>query len=419
MALPQISLRLLLEAGVHFGHQTHNWNPKMKPFIFGARNNVHIIDLAQTVPMMHQALVAVSDTVAGGGRILFVGTKRQASEAISEAAARCAQYYVNHRWLGGTLTNWKTISHSIRRLRALEELFEGDTRGLTKKELLGLTREKQKLDRALGGIREMGGIPDMLFVIDTNKEAIAIAEAKKLGIPVAAIIDSNCDPAGITYPIPGNDDAGRAITLFCDLIARAAIDGIARGQAGAGVDLGAAVEPMSEEALAEDAEDVSEVATESAELQAEAEPAAGETEPETPQADQPEAEAETAEAEAEAAEADAQAEGPTEKEAEGEPKAKPAPQKTKEPKSAAKTDDESAGFTPLKAPKGDADDLKQIDGVGPVLEKKLNEYGIYHFWQIVAFSPEDIAKIDEDLNFKGRIDRDDWIKQAKALQEGS
>jgi small subunit ribosomal protein S2 len=251
MALPNVSMRQLLEAGVHFGHQTHRWNPKMAPYIYGSRNNIHIIDLTQTVPLLHQALLVVADTVAKGGRVLFVGTKRQASEAVAEAARSCAQYYVNHRWLGGTLTNWRTISNSIRRLKSLEELLAGDTHGLTKKELLQLTREKDKLERALGGIKDMGAPPDLMFVIDTNKEAIAIAEARKLNMPVVAIVDSNCNPDGITHPIPGNDDAGRAITLYCDLISRAAIDGIERAQGAVGADLGAADNPMSEAALDE------------------------------------------------------------------------------------------------------------------------------------------------------------------------
>jgi small subunit ribosomal protein S2 len=249
MALPDTSMRQLLEAGVHFGHQTHRWNPKMAPFIYGSRNNIHIIDLTQTVPLLHQALVTISDVVAKGGRVLFVGTKRQASESIAEAAKSCAQYFINHRWLGGTLTNWRTISNSIKRLKSLEELFEGDHHGLTKKELLQLTREKDKLERALGGIKDMGAPPDLMFVIDTNKEAIAIAEARKLNMPVIAIVDSNCDPDGISHPIPGNDDAGRAITLYCDLVARAAIDGIERAQGSAGMDLGSAEVPLMEPEL--------------------------------------------------------------------------------------------------------------------------------------------------------------------------
>jgi small subunit ribosomal protein S2 len=242
-------MRQLLEAGVHFGHQTHRWNPKMAPFIYGSRNNIHIIDLTQTVPLLHQALLAVSDVVAKGGRVLFVGTKRQASEAVADAAKSCAQYYVNHRWLGGTLTNWRTISNSIKRLKSLEELLAGEHHGLTKKELLQLTREKDKLERSLGGIKDMGALPDLMFVIDTNKESIAIAEARKLHMPVVAVVDSNSDPDGVSHPIPGNDDAGRAITLYCDLISRAAIDGIERAQGAVGMDLGAAEEPVSDPAL--------------------------------------------------------------------------------------------------------------------------------------------------------------------------
>ena len=249
MALPDYTMRQLLEAGVHFGHQTHRWNPKMEPFLFGSRNDIHIIDLAQTVPLLHQALVAVRDVVASGGRVLFVGTKRQAAEPIATSARQCAQYFINDRWLGGTLTNWKTISNSIRRLRTLEELFEGEARGLTKKELLQLTRERDKLERAIGGIKDMGGLPDLMFVIDTNKETIAIKEAQKLGIPVAAVLDSNCDPDGITYPIPGNDDAARAIQLYCDLISRSVIEGISQGAMAAGIDIGAESEPEFEEDL--------------------------------------------------------------------------------------------------------------------------------------------------------------------------
>src|ERR1700688_3647368 len=241
MALPEFSMRQLLEAGAHFGHQTHRSNPKMERYIFGARANIHIIDLSQTMPLLHQALVSLREVAASGGRILFVGTKRQASDPIAAAAKRCAQYYVNHRWLGGTLTNWQTISHSIRRLRSIEEtLTTAEQSGLTKKELLGLLREQDKLERALGGIKEMGGLPNMLFVIDTNKEAIAIAEAKKLNIPVTAILDSNCNPDGIAFPIPGNDDAARALALYCDLVARAVIDGLSESQVTAGVDTGAA-----------------------------------------------------------------------------------------------------------------------------------------------------------------------------------
>ena len=247
MATPEFTMRQLLEAGVHFGHQTHRWNPKMKSFIYGSRNGIHIIDLSQTVPMLHQALVTVSETVAKGGRVLFVGTKRSASEQIAESARRAAQYYVNSRWLGGMLTNWKTISNSIKHLRTLDDTLTKEGSGLTKREILTLTRGKAKHDKALGGIKDMGGTPDLLFVIDTNKEQIAIKEANRLGIPVIAIIDTNSDPAGVTFPIPGNDDAGRAVALYCDLISRACIEGISLAQTGHGVDIGAAEEPLVEE----------------------------------------------------------------------------------------------------------------------------------------------------------------------------
>ena len=249
MALPEFSLRQLLEAGVHFGHQTHRWNPKMAPFIYGDRNGIHIVDLTQTVPMLDAALNAMREVVARGGRILFVGTKRQAAEPLADAAQRSAQYYINHRWLGGMLTNWKTISHSISRLKTLDEQLEGGAEGFTKRERLSLERERAKLQSSLGGIREMGGLPDMLFVIDTNKEALAVAEAKKLGIPVVAITDSNSDPEPIDHPIPGNDDASRAIALYCDLAARAVIDGMASQMETAGFDLGALEDAPAEDVV--------------------------------------------------------------------------------------------------------------------------------------------------------------------------
>ena len=327
MPLPDYSMRQLLEAGVHFGHQSHRWNPKMGELIFGARNNIHIIDLAQTVPLLHKALEAVSNTVAGGGRILFVGTKRQAQDAIAEAAKKCAQYYVNSRWLGGTLTNWKTISGSIKRLRKLDEILNsGEGQGYTKKERLTLTRERDKLNRALGGIKDMGGLPDLLFVIDTNKEDIAIKEAKRLNIPVAAVVDTNCDPDGITFVVPGNDDAGRAITLYCDLIAKAAIDGISRAQGDMGVDMGAAVAPVVEDVPP---------------------PEAG------------------------------------------------------------------LGFESLSGPRGVADDLKKLHGVSPAIEKKLNDLGIFHFWQVAAFGPDAAHKVGEEVGLPGRVDG--WIAEAKTL----
>ncbi|MEC7958864.1 MAG: 30S ribosomal protein S2 [Pseudomonadota bacterium] len=231
MALPDYSMSELLEAGAHFGHQKHRWNPKMEPFIFGVRNNIHILDLSQTIPLLHKALTAVRDITKSGGRILFVGTKRQGQEIIANAANDCAQYYMNHRWYGGTLTNWKTISNTIKRLRTIEDLLENDDlSGLTKKELLKLNREKEKLDTSIGGIKDMGGLPDLIFVLDTVKEQIAIQEATKLNIPIAAIIDSNSNPDGVTYPIPGNDDSTKSISLFCDLISKAALDGIAQSQ---------------------------------------------------------------------------------------------------------------------------------------------------------------------------------------------
>jgi small subunit ribosomal protein S2 len=356
MALPDFSMRQLLEAGVHFGHQKHRWNPKMAPYIYGVRNNIHIIDLAQTVPLLHRALQQISDTVANGGRILFVGTKRQAAEPLMNAAKRSAQYYVNARWLGGTLTNWKTISKSIQRLRQLEQMLESEAEGLTKKERLTLTRERAKLEKALGGIKDMGGVPDLVFVIDTNKEAIAIQEANRLSIPVAAIIDSNCDPDNITLPIPGNDDAGRAISLYCDLVAKAAIDGISRAQGSAGVDLGASESPHEPVIL--------EVAAKT-----------------NGDADMSSAEAVVAAAEP----------------------------RRRQQKPVAQL------FT---APAGEPDDLKKIGGVGPTLERKLHAIGITQYGQIANLSEDDTAKVDEALGLKGRLARDDWTGQAKRLATG-
>ncbi|MCG2628485.1 30S ribosomal protein S2 [Bradyrhizobium sp. WYCCWR 13023] len=324
MALPDFTMRQLLEAGVHFGHQSHRWNPKMAPFIFGTRNNIHIVDLAQTVPLLHTALQAVSDTVAKGGRILFVGTKRQAQDGVADAAKRCAQYFVNSRWLGGTLTNWKTISASIKRLRHLDEvLASGDASSYTKKERLTLQRERDKLDRSLGGIKDMGGLPDMIFVIDTNKEDIAIQEAQRLNIPVAAIVDTNSDPKGITYVVPGNDDAGRAISLYCDLIARAAIDGIGRAQGDSGIDVGASVRPVAEELPS------------------------------------------------------------------------------------------TAGFQGLAGPRGTADDLKKLPGVSGAIEKKFNDLGIFHFWQLAELDHDTAHTIGEEVGLPSRADA--WVAKAKAL----
>ena len=339
MAMPEFTLRGLLEAGVHFGHHTRRWNPRMKPYIFGIRNQVHILDLQQTVPMLDRALRAVRDVTAAGGRVLFVGTKRQAAEPIAEAARRCAQYYINSRWLGGMLTNWKTISASIARLRKLDEQLNTGGVGLTKKERLVLSRERDKLEKALGGIKDMGGTPDLIFVIDTNKEQLAIKEANRLHIPVAAILDTNCDPDGIQFPVPGNDDAGRAIALYCDLIARAAIDGISRSQGSSGMDLGALEAPI-EEAIA---------------------PAPVEATP-------IEAFVPTAEV-----------------------------------------------FELLTAPRGAPDDLAKLQGVGPQIVKKLNEAGVFHYWQVAAMTPEDVAKLDAELKFNGRIERDGWVSQARSL----
>jgi small subunit ribosomal protein S2 len=334
MALPDFTMRGLLETGAHFGHQSHRWNPKMAPYIFGVRNNIHVIDLAQTVPLLHQALKAVSDTVARGGRVLFVGTKRQAQEQIADAARRSAQYYINSRWLGGMLTNWKTISGSIQRLRKLDDQLGAGASGLTKKERLMLSREREKLEKALGGIKDMGGVPDLIFVIDTNKEQLAIKEAARLHIPVAAILDTNCDPDGITFPIPGNDDAGRAIAFYCDLVARAALDGISRSQGSFGVDLGAEEAPVAID-LPPDAEIAAEIPAEQFEL--------------------------------------------------------------------------------LSAPRGAPDDLAKLTGVGPQIVKKLNDAGVFHYWQIAALTPADSAKLDADLKLNGRIERDGWIETARSL----
>jgi small subunit ribosomal protein S2 len=418
MALPEFTMRQLLEAGCHFGHQSHRWNPKMGPYIFGSRNKIHIMDLAQTVPLLHQALKVVSDTVAGGGRVLFVGTKRQASEIISDSAKRSAQYYVNARWLGGMLTNWNTISNSIKRLRKVDEILDtGEASQLTKKERLTLTRERDKLERALGGIKDMGGTPDLLFVIDTNKEAIAIQEAKRLNIPVVAVLDSNCNPDEITHPIPGNDDASRSISLYCDLVAKAALDGIARQQGSLGVDLGASENPVEtalEEPLAE---------TPVAEAPAALEPVAPEAIVEVPVAPEPAAEVSVApepaagvsvapepvaevsvapESVAEVSVAEVIAEEPV---IEATPDAQ-----VEVPVSEAT--EEGPLFT---TPDGEADDLKKISGVGPVLETKLHKLGITKFSQIENLTAEEIEKVDARLNFKGRIERDGWLAQAKEL----
>ncbi|WP_447764112.1 30S ribosomal protein S2 [Sphingopyxis panaciterrae] len=260
MAAPVVTMQNLIEAGAHFGHQTHRWNPRMKPYIFGARNGIHILDLSQTVPLFARALDFIASSSAAGGKVLFVGTKRQAQGPIADAARASGQHFVNHRWLGGMLTNWKTISNSIKRLKTLEEQLSGDTSGLTKKEVLNRTRERDKLEMSLGGIRDMGGIPDVMFVIDANKEELAIKEANVLGIPVVAILDSNVSPDGIAFPVPANDDAARAIRLYCDAVAQAATRGGQQARADRGEDLGAAVEPVAEAALTEEAAPVAEEA---------------------------------------------------------------------------------------------------------------------------------------------------------------
>jgi len=267
MALPEFSMRQLLEAGVHFGHQTQRWNPRMGEFIYGDRNGIHIIDLTQTVPMLDAALNVIRETVAKNGRVLFVGTKRQAQKPVADAAEKCAQYYMNHRWLGGTLTNWKTVSQSINRLKEIDEIMAQGAEGLTKKERLGLERDQTKLEASLGGIREMGGLPDLLFVIDVNKEDLAIAEARKLGIPVVAVVDTNCSPDGIDYIIPGNDDAARAIGLYCDLASRAALDGMSAQLGAAGVDVGALEEAVEDRLESDAATETATKAEEPAEAQ--------------------------------------------------------------------------------------------------------------------------------------------------------
>jgi small subunit ribosomal protein S2 len=274
MALPEFTMRQLLEAGVHYGHQTARWNPKMGEYIYGDRNGIHILDLTQTVPLLDAALNVIRETVAKNGRILFVGTKRQAQKAVADAAEKCAQYYMNHRWLGGTLTNWQTVSKSIQRLKQIDEVMAHGAEGLTKKERLGMEREQAKLQASLGGIREMGGLPDLLFVIDVGKEDLAILEAQKLGIPVVGVVDTNCSPKGVDYVIPGNDDAARAIALYCDLVARAALDGMTAQMGARGIDIGAMDEAPAEEELAEEvpADATAEVAVEAG-----AEPAADAT----------------------------------------------------------------------------------------------------------------------------------------------
>ena len=327
MALPEFTLRQLLEAGVHFGHQTQRWNPRMEEFIYGERNGIHIMDLTQTVPMLDAALNVARETVARGGRILFVGTKRQASTAIAEAAEKCAQYYMNHRWLGGTLTNWQTVSQSINRLKALDEKMAVGSEGLTKKERLGMEREQSKLQASLGGITQMGGVPDLLFVIDVKKEALAVAEANKLGIPVIAVVDTNCSPSGVDYIIPGNDDAARAISLYCDLIARSALDGMTEQMGAAGVDLGEMEDaPIEAELNTDNVVEEAAKAEPVGEEAAKAEPVAEEAAKEEPVAEEAAKEEPVAE---EAAKAEPVAEEATKEEPVAEEAAKKEPVKEK------------------------------------------------------------------------------------------
>ncbi len=360
MALPEFSMRQLLEAGVHFGHQTHRWNPKMAPYIFGARSHIHILDLSQTVPLLHQALVKTQEVASKGGRVLFVGTKRAASEPIAIAAKRCAQYYVDHRWLGGMLTNWSTISGSIKRLRDLDGILSEGAHGMTKKEALKLTRERDKLEKTLGGIKDMGGKPDLMFVIDTNKEGIAIKEARRLGIPVIAILDTNCDPSAADFPIPGNDDAARAIQLYCDLIADAVLDGMTQSQAASGVDLGASENPV--------------------ELAMEAPAAKAAPAPKPAPAPTPE---------------------PT-------PAPEPAPAAPAEPTPAPASDD---------APKF-YDDIAFIDGIGPTYAKKLEGAGIDTVTKLAALDDATIEKLNEELDLKNKITTGEWVVQAKEIVSG-
>ena len=359
MAVPTFTMRQLLEAGVHFGHHTRRWNPRMAPYIFGIRNGIHIMDLQQTVPMLYRALEAVSHVVGEGGRVLFVGTKRQAQETVAEAARQCGQYFVNHRWLGGMLTNWKTISNSISRLRDLEEQLAQDNIGLTKKEFLQLQRERDKLEQTLGGIKEMAGLPDILFVIDTNKEHIAVAEARKLNIPVVAVLDSNSDPEGVEFPVPGNDDAIRAISLYCELVTSAVLDGIEREMTASGQDIGeleaapqeqvAGPEDGPEETPAEAAEALQAAAAAEAPEVAEAPQAAAAAEaPEVAEAPQAAAAAEAPEV-AEAPQAAAAAEAPEAAEAPQAAAAAEAPEAAEAPQAAAAAEDPEAAEAPQGA----------------------------------------------------------------------
>jgi len=341
--MSDVTMRQMLEAGVHFGHQTRYWSPKMRPFIFGERNKIHIINLEQTLPMFNDAMNYIGQIVANGGQVMMVGTKRSASTLVKEAAERAGTPYVNHRWLGGMLTNYKTVKNSIKRLKELDtQLVEGQSARLSKKESLTLDRERIKLERSLGGIKNMQGLPDALFVVDVKSEYIAVSEANKLGIPVIAVVDTNCVPDGIDYVIPGNDDAIRAIRLYTEEVANTILNARQAAQIQSAAAAGGSAKESIEEVVAE-AEPVVETA---------------------------EAPVETAEAPAETAPA---------------------------------------------AEAASADKLTDINGIGPVIEGKLQAMGITTFKQIADLTPEDVERIDGELNFKGRIDREEWISQAKAL----
>jgi len=323
--MSDVTMRQMLEAGVHFGHQTRYWSPKMRPFIFGERNKIHIINLEQTLPMFNDAMNYIGNVVGNGGQIMLVGTKRSASKIIKEAAERAGAPYVNHRWLGGMLTNYKTVKNSIRRLKELDtQMVEGTNARLSKKEALTLERERVKLERSLGGIKNMQGLPDALFVVDVKSEYIAVSEANKLGIPVIAIVDTNCAPDGVDYVIPGNDDAIRAIQLYTETVADTIIAARAAAQIKPAV--------AESEATSEYVEVVEEVAAEAAEAE-------------------------------------------------------------------------------VAATEGDS--LTEINGIGPVIEGKLKALGITTFQQVADLTAEDVERIDAELNFKGRIEREEWIAQAK------
>ena len=370
--MSDVTMRQMLEAGVHFGHQTRYWSPKMRPFIFGERNKIHIINLEQTLPMFNDAMNYIGQVVGNGGSVMMVGTKRSASKLVKEAAERAGTPYVNHRWLGGMLTNFKTVKNSIRRLKELDtRLVEGSNARLSKKESLTLERERIKLERSLGGIKNMQGLPDALFVVDVKNEYIAVSEANKLGIPVIAVVDTNCLPDGIDYVIPGNDDAIRAISLYTEAVANTIINARAAAQ----------IKPAVSEGDANEYVEVDDAQVEVAE-------------------------AAPVEATAPVEAATPEAAAPTEEKAAPTAEAAPAEEVKAEvvEKEVAKT---------VAAKPDAADKLTDINGIGPVIEGKLQALGITTFKQIAEFTPEDVERIDGELNFKGRIDREEWIAQAK------